>query len=128
MQKEKGVSASILYIEDDNANREIVNMFLKGHFLVETASDSIEAFKKLNQKKYTVILLDINLCQGLNGFEIAKKLRKDLAETNTPIIAVTAHAYREAQNKIMDCGCTDYITKPFTKKTLLDKINKVLNV
>lgn len=127
MQKDKGVSTSILYIEDDSANREIVNMFLKDHFVVETASDSTEAFKKLKQKKFAVILLDINLCQGLNGFEIAKKVRKDLTASNTPIIAVTAHAFREAENKIIECGCSDYISKPFTKKNLLDKINKALN-
>lgn len=127
MQKEKGVLASILYIEDDSANREIVAMFLKNHYLVETASDSTEAFNKLSQKKFAVILLDINLCQGLNGFEIAMKLRKDLVEASTPIIAVTAHAYKEAENRILECGCTDYVSKPFTKKALLDKINKVLN-
>jgi DNA-binding response OmpR family regulator len=101
-------------------------MYLKSYFFVETASNSSEAFKKLSQSKFAVILLDINLCEGLNGFELAKKIRKDDNYSDTPIIAVTAHAYREAQNKIMDCGCTDYITKPFTKKALLDKINKVL--
>lgn len=127
MQKEKGVLASILYIEDDNANRGIVNMYLKNHFIVDTASNSSEAFRKLRQSKFAVILLDINLCEGLNGFELAKKIRKDDNYKDTPIIAVTAHAYREAENKIMDCGCSDYITKPFTKKALLDKINKVLN-
>ncbi|MBK9098614.1 MAG: response regulator [bacterium] len=126
MQKEKGVSDSILYIEDDSANREIVVMFLKNHYMVETASDSTEAFNKLNQKKFAVILLDINLCQGLNGFELAKKIREDKNYFDKPIIAVTAHAFKEAEIRIMNCGCSDYITKPFTKKALLDKINKVL--
>lgn len=128
MQKEKGVLASILYVEDDNANRGIVNMYLKDYFIVETASNSSEALKKLKQSKFALILLDINLCEGLNGFELAKKIRKDDNYKDTPIIAVTAHAYREAENKIMDCGCSDYIAKPFTKKGLLDKVNKSLNL
>lgn len=127
MQKEKGVSASIIYIEDDSANREIVNMYLKDYFIIDTASNSSEALKKLRQSKYSVILLDINLCQGLNGFELAKQLRNDQLYADTPIIAVTAHAYREAETQIMDCGCSDFISKPFTKKALIDKINKALN-
>lgn len=127
MQKEKGVLSSILYIEDDSANREIVNMYLKEHFIVDTASNSSEALKKLKQSKYDVILLDINLCHGLNGFELAKKLRKDDNYTDVPIIAVTAHAYREAEIQIMNCGCSDFISKPFSKKTIIDKINKALS-
>ena len=127
MQKEKGVLASILYIEDDSANREIVNMYLKSYFIVDTAPNSSEALKKLKQSKFDVILLDINLCHGLSGFELAKKIRKDDNYTDTPIIAVTAHAYREAEIQIMNCGCTEYISKPFTKKTLVDKINKALD-
>ncbi len=126
MQKEKGVLTSILYIEDDSSNREIVSMFLKGYFIVDTASDSTEAFKKISQTKFAVVLLDINLCEGLNGFEIAKEIRKDKNYTDTPIIAVTAHAFREAENRILNCGCTDFISKPFTKKALVDKINKAL--
>lgn len=126
MQKEKGALVAVLCIEDDSANREIVNMYLKDHFDIHSASDSTEALQKIKQKKFEVILLDINLCQGLNGFELAKRLRKDQLYANTPIIAVTAHAYREAEIQIMDCGCSDFISKPFTKKALIDKINKAL--
>ena len=76
MQKENGVLSSLLYIEDDSISREIVSMFLKDYFLIDTASESSEAFKKINKNSYAIILLDISLCKGLDGLELAKEIKK----------------------------------------------------
>lgn len=125
MQKEKGLS-SILYIEDDSINREIVAMFLKDYFLVDTAAESSEALKKINRNSYSIILLDISLCKGLNGLELAREIKRIKNYKDVPIIAVTAYALREDENRILNSGCTHYISKPFNKKTLLEKINNAL--
>ena len=127
MQKEKGVLSSLLYIEDDSSNREIVSMFLKDYFLVDTASESSEALKKINKNIYAIILLDISLCKGLDGLELAREIRKVKNYKNVPIIAVTAYAFREDENRILKSGFTQYISKPFTKNSLLDTINKSLS-
>ncbi len=127
MQKEKGVLSSLLYIEDDSSNREIVSMFLKDYFLVDTASESSEALKKINKNIYAIILLDISLCKGLDGLELAREIRKVKNYKNVPIIAVTAYAFREDINRILKSGFTQYISKPFTKNSLLDTINKSLS-
>ena len=76
MQKKTGVLSSLLYIEDDSISREIVSMFLKDYFLVDTATDSSEAFKKMNKNSYAIILLDISLCKGLDGMEMAREIKK----------------------------------------------------
>lgn len=127
MQKEKGVLSSLLYIEDDSSNREIVSMFLKDYFLVDTASESSEALKKINKNNYAIILLDICLCKGLSGLELVREIKKIKNYKDIPIIAVTAYAFREDENRILNSGCTHYISKPFTKTSLIEKINRALS-
>jgi two-component system, cell cycle response regulator DivK len=127
MQKETGVLSSLLYIEDDNSNRQIVSMFLKDYFVVDTASESSEALKKINRNSYAIILLDISLCKGLDGLELASEIKKLRKYKDVPVIAVTAYAFREDENRILKSGCTHYISKPFTKNSLLDTIKKALS-
>ena len=122
MQK-KGVDLStLLYIEDDSLNWEIVNMFLKGRFLVDTVADSAEALRKINSNRYSAILLDISLRKGISGIELAKQIRKIKGYETVPIIAVTALAFREDEKRILGSACSHYISKPFTKKILLDTL------
>jgi len=127
MQK-KGVALStLLYIEDDSLNWEIVNMFLKGRFLVDTVADSSEALTKVKSNLYSAILLDISLRKGISGLELAKEIRKIRNYESIPIIAVTALAFREDEKRILDSACTHYISKPFTKKILLDVLKNALS-
>lgn len=127
MQKEKGVLSSLLYIEDDSSNREIVALFLKDQFLVDTATESSEALKKITRNNYSIILLDISLRRGLDGLELAREIKKLKNYKDVPVIAVTAYAFREDENRILKSGCTHYISKPFTKSALLDTIKKALS-
>jgi len=127
MQKETGVLPSLLYIEDDSSNREIVSMFLKNYYMVDTASESSEALRKINRNSYEIILLDISLCKGLDGLELARQIKKLKKYKDVPVIAVTAYAFKEDENRILKSGCTHYISKPFTKSYLLDKIKKALS-
>lgn len=127
MQKEKGVLSSLLYIEDDSSNREIVTLFLKDQFLVDTATESSEALKKITRNNYAIILLDISLRRGLDGLELAREIKKLKNYKDVPVIAVTAYAFKEDESRILKSGCTHYISKPFTKNALLDTIRKALS-
>ena len=127
MQKKEAELSSILYIEDDSINWEIVTMFLKGYYHVDTVSESSGAMEKIWANKYAVILLDISLGKGTNGLDLAKEIRKVKSYKEVPIIAVTAHALREDENRILKGACTHYIPKPFTKKILLDTLRKALS-
>lgn len=117
---------SVLYVEDDQISREIVSMYLKEDFIVETAKDSCEAFNKIKAKEFALILMDINLCKGLGGLEIAKAIKNLPGYNNTPIIAVTAYAFQEEVRKILNGGCTHYISKPFNRKSLIDTLHQAL--
>ena len=126
MRKKGEDLSSILYIEDDSINWEIVNMFLKGYYLVDTASESSEAMQKISENNYAVILMDISLKKGTSGLELAKEIKKVKSYKDVPIIAVTAFASREDETRILKGACTHYISKPFTKKILLETLTKAL--
>ena len=127
MTNQESVKPAVLYVEDDDISREVVILFLKNSFEIDTASDSQEAVKKLSSKKYSSVLLDINLGKGLSGLDLVKRIKKMQGYRNVPIIAVTAYALREDEKKIMASGCTHYISKPFTKTSLLNMINKAIS-
>lgn len=126
MQKKGEELSSLLYIEDDSLNWEIVSMFLKGRFLVDTVADSSEALEKIESNSYSAILLDISLRKGISGIELAQEIRKVKNYESIPIIAVTALAFREDEKRILNSACTHYISKPFTKSTLLETLKKAL--
>jgi len=117
----------LLYVEDDQISREVVTMFLKDEFKIDLAVDSSEAISKIKKTQFDAILMDINLCKGLGGLELAKEIRGLSSYENIPIIAVTAHAFREDERKILKGGCSHYISKPFSRKSLLDIVHKALN-
>ncbi|MBT8380146.1 MAG: response regulator [Ignavibacteria bacterium] len=127
MQRNAPHLPQVLYVEDDQISREVVSLFLKGEFDIQLASDSAEAIFKIKKNRFDVILMDINLCKGLGGLELAKEIKEINSYKETPIIAVTAHAYKEDERKILKGGCSHYISKPFNKESLLMKINEALN-
>jgi CheY-like chemotaxis protein len=59
--------------------------------------------------------------------ELAREIKKLKNYKDIPIIAVTAYAFREDEERILKSGFTQYISKPFTKNSLLDKINRALS-
>ncbi|HLG32248.1 MAG TPA: response regulator [Ignavibacteriaceae bacterium] len=127
MTKQKNIIPTILYVEDDDISRELVIMFLKNSFEIDAASDAQEAINKLGSKKYSAVLMDINLGKGLSGLELVKRIKKLHDYKTIPVIAVTAYALREDEKMIMASGCTHYITKPFTKSALLNLVNKAIS-
>jgi CheY-like chemotaxis protein len=127
MQRNAKHLPQLLYVEDDQISREVVTMFLKDEFEIELAADSSEAISKIQKTKFDAILMDINLCKGLGGLELAKEIRGLTSYETIPIIAVTAHAFKEDERKILKGGCSHYISKPFSRKSLLNVIHRALN-
>ena len=126
MRKKKAELPVILYVEDDKISREVITLFLRNVYRVETAINSNEAFEKIKNEKFSAILMDINLGGGLGGLELSKEIRKISAYSKVPIIALTAHTFREDVKKILDSGCSHYIAKPVNKLILLKTLEKIL--
>jgi len=70
--------------------------------------------------------MDISL-SGINGLDATKLIRQIPGYANTPIIAVTAFAMRGDKERFLQEGCSHYLSKPFTKKTIIELLQKSIN-
>jgi two-component system phosphate regulon response regulator PhoB len=117
---------TVLLVEDEPAIRAMVSMALqKADFNVREAGDAHQAEKALADGLPDVILLDWML-PGISGIELARRLRRDEYTRETPIIMLTARAEEDDRIRGLDVGCDDYITKPFSPRELLARINAIL--
>ena len=118
--------ADILYVENEEVSRKYVGYILRNIYKVDYAGSDKEAFDKLYDKKYKLILMDINLGKGMDGIELTKEIKKNPDYANIPIIADTAYALEDDKFEFLDKGCNDYISKPFERDDLLRMINKYI--
>jgi len=117
----------ILVVEDDLDLVELLSFNLrKAGFSVGTANDGIEALKKAHTLSPDLILLDLML-PGLDGFGVCEILRRDSATASVPIIILTAMSSQLARFSGLESGADDYITKPFSPKLLLERIEQRLS-
>ncbi|NMO16237.1 response regulator [Pyxidicoccus fallax] len=115
----------ILYVEDSAQNRDIVRRYLGGLFEVIEAEDGEHGLERATRDNPDLILMDLSLPR-LDGWEVTRRLRALPSAANVPVIAVTAHAGREYQDKAHAAGCTAYLTKPLDRDQLLEMIRKHL--
>lgn len=114
----------ILIIDDDPATRRIIELFLKDEIKTKTVSNIKEALTEAESYNYSLVLMDISLGQGLSGVDLLKDFRKISYYKTVPIIAVTAHAMVGDKENFISSGFDDYLSKPFTKKGLREKIRQ----
>ncbi len=119
----KGSKTSILLVEDTIENQTIVKCYLKDfNYEIDFANDGVEGIKKALIKKYDLILMDIQM-PLLDGVEATRILRE--AGSETPIVALTAHALKEDREKALLSGFTEYITKPINKINFRETIERI---
>ena len=105
-------AATILYIEDDNASRLLVQRVLSNHgHNVFVASEGLEGIALAREKKPHLILMDINL-PNMDGREITTRLRSLPHFANVPIVALTANSSPGSREMALAAGCTGFLTKP----------------
>ena len=120
------MSARILVVDDQAANVRLLEARLQAeYFDVCTASDGFEAIEVARAQQPDLILLDWML-PGTSGVELARRLKKEEATADIPIIMLTAKV--EEDNKIqgLEVGADDYITKPFSPRELVARLKAVL--
>jgi len=116
----------VLLVEDDEAIGDLVKYNLERQgFAVDWVLDGKEALERLNEKKYDIIILDLML-PGVDGLELCRKIRSDGKNRETPIIVLTALGDEDTKVKGFSAGADDYVTKPFSVKELLARIEAVL--
>ena len=116
-----------LVVDDFSTMRRIVRGLLKemGCQNVEEAEDGAVALRMLKAQKFDFIVSDINM-PNMNGFELLKACKADVALKHIPVLMVTAEARKEDIVLAAQSGAAGYIVKPFTKATLEEKVQKIM--
>ncbi|SJT06870.1 response regulator transcription factor [Clostridioides difficile] len=115
--------AKILVVEDEKRMQSIIVEYMqKGGYTCITADDGVEALTILKSNNVDLMILDI-MMPYLDGFSVCRVSRE---MTNIPIIILTAKGEEEDKLKGYEYGADDYITKPFSPKVLLAKVNALL--
>ncbi len=122
MDKQKDFNLRILIVDDDPTSIFLVERILGKQFFIDPVNNASDAIEKVKENKYTLILMDINLGKSKNGIYATSEIRKLEDYKNTPIIAMTAYAMAGDREEFISRGCTDYISKPFTKDELINII------
>ena len=117
---------NILLVDDNELNLMIASAFLKKwQATVEEAKNGLIAVNMVETKPYDVIIMDLQM-PVMDGFEATKAIKALRPEI--PVIALTADAMPETQQKALDYGMNDYLTKPFVPGVLYEKLAKYYRV
>ena len=116
----------ILVIEDESDVRELITYNLAANgFDTDCAGDGQTGFDKATIGSFDVVILDLMLPK-LDGFTVCRKLRANPSTANLPVIMLTARGEESDIVMGLESGADDYITKPFSPKILIARINAVL--
>ncbi len=116
----------ILVVEDEAAIRQMITFNLsRAGFEVDEAEDSSSARLRIADARPDLVLVDWMLPDS-TGLELTRTLRREAANREMPIIMLTARAEERDKLLGLDGGADDYITKPFSPRELLSRINAVL--
>jgi two-component system chemotaxis response regulator CheY len=116
-----------LIVDDFSTMRRIVRGLLKemGCNNADEAEDGAIALAMLKNGKYDFVVSDINM-PNMNGFDLLKAVKADEQLRSIPVLMVTAEARKEDIVLAAQSGAAGYIVKPFTKATLEEKVQKIL--
>jgi two-component system phosphate regulon response regulator PhoB len=116
----------VLIVEDERPIREMIAFGLKRHgFEVREAEDCRAARASLADRRPDLVLID-SMLPDMSGLELARSLKRDRETRELPIIMLTARAEEGDKVAGLEGGADDYVTKPFSPRELVARINAVL--
>ena len=123
--------ARLLLVEDSADNRTLILQYLKRlPFEVECAENGLEAVERVRDHHFDLVLMDMQM-PVMDGYSATREIRRWEREGHhlpTRIVALTAHALVGDDEKSREAGCDDHLTKPIKKQTLLDALERHINV
>ena len=121
---------NILLVEDNPDNRLLINAYLKKlPYEVDEAENGQIAVDKFQQLEYDIVLMDVQM-PIMDGHTATRSIRaweEDNNKTKTPIISLTAHAFKEEIDRCLEAGCNTHLSKPVKKATLIATIQEFTN-
>lgn len=118
---------AILVIDDHVDIRRILEQVLGGAgFSVAAVGDADEGLRLIAERKFDLIVLDILLPGGMDGFEVCRRIRSDASHAHTPIIMLTAKSEDKDAVQGLETGADDYIKKPFSPIEVVARVRALL--
>ena len=115
--------SSILVVDDDPGVLDVVSFMLRREgFDVHEESEGVAALAAARDRRYDIVILDVML-PGMSGTEICRELR---AESDVPILMLTARDAEADRVLGLELGADDYVTKPFSAAELLSRVRAIL--
>jgi CheY-like chemotaxis protein len=113
---------SILIADDYDDNRELLRLMLEMEgYRIREARDGIEALDAARAEVPALALIDLSM-PALDGWGTLRALRADERTRHVPCVAVTAFASTQDRQRVLDAGFDDYISKPYSAKTLIEMV------
>lgn len=120
------MAKKVLIVDDEKDIVELITYNLKKEgFVTDSAPDGETALAKIKKGNYDLVILDLML-PGLQGIELCRILRNDPATSSLPVIMLTAKGEEVDKVLGLEMGADDYITKPFSPRELVARVNAVL--
>jgi two-component system cell cycle response regulator DivK len=120
------MAKKILIIEDNDLNLKLFKDLLEAHgYETIEIKDGVDAVSVVKRYKPSLILMDIQLPE-VSGLDITRKIKADKDIADIPVIAVTAFAMKDDEEKILRAGCQAYISKPISIISFLETVRKFL--
>ncbi len=116
----------ILTVEDNPDTQTLLRYMLQPHFTLSFSSHVDDALEQAREHTFGLFLLDINLGEQRTGIDLLHLLRQRPGYEHTPALALTAYAMPGDRERFLDAGFNGYISKPFTRRELLNAIEAAL--
>jgi type IV pilus assembly protein PilB len=120
-----GSQGRVLVADDDPQMRRLIrNVLQREGFEVVEAEDGLDALERLEQETVSLVLLDVDMPR-LDGLGVLEELRAQMRTASLPVIILTAH-HDDTEEKALDLGAHDYLTKPVQTRSLVARVRAVL--
>ena len=120
------MSKTVLVVDDEPMTRTLLKLMLAPtNYEIIEAGDGFEALEKIEQQLPDIMILDV-MMPHMDGFTLCQMLRKREETANTPIILLSAKTTPDAVQAGLDAGADRYLTKPVSRKDLLESMTALL--
>ena len=120
------LNKKVLVVDDSSTMRQLIKMMLLkcGKFDLSEAVDGVDAFAKIENERFDLVLTDVNM-PNMSGLDLVKKVR-EVHGTALPMVIITTKGSEDDRNLGMELGASAYITKPISSAKLSEAVKALL--
>jgi CheY-like chemotaxis protein len=118
---------TVLIVENDEQSRRLIEQILAfSEYACLSATNGLQALDIVDQARVDLVLMDLSM-PALDGYQTVERMRERPGYANTPIVAVSGHAESAQRDLALRSGFTEYLSKPFRPKELVQLIDRLLS-